>query len=137
MSARIDIGRYKRLGKPKQRDGNSASHLANVRLLRCLVCGRPGPSDPHHVKRTGTLEPWGQRGMGMTTADRCAVPLCKQPGGCHAQVENCGDEVGWFSERGIQAPEIGSTLWSNRGDLPAMHRVIVRSLNDRGIFWHA
>lgn len=49
----------------------SAVYLAHVRERSCCICGKPGPSDPHH---------YGPRGMGQKTDDLRTVPLCR---GCH------------------------------------------------------
>lgn len=45
---------------PKER-----AHLAKVKILPCAVCGKPGPSDAHHVKQGSQY---------------VCIPLCKD---CH------------------------------------------------------
>lgn len=72
-------------------DRECPEHLADIRKLRCLVCGPDcrGPVVPHHV-RDGT-----DGGMGMKPSDRFVVPLCD---GIHGVVEGHhqeGHRIGW------------------------------------------
>ena len=63
-------------GKPKPNLHRRVQHLAFVRQLPCVACGKAAPSDAAHV-RTGT-----DGGVGMKPGDRYAVPLCVA---CHAK----------------------------------------------------
>src|SRR5215813_891921 len=59
---------------PKPNLRSRVAHLAFVRLLPCVACGKAAPSDAAHV-RTGT-----DGGTGMKPGDRYAVPLCSAYG---------------------------------------------------------
>lgn len=53
-------------------------HMCRVKLLPCVCCGAPGPSDAHHCKSGG-----------MARDDFKTIPLCKNhhqgPEGFHTQ----------------------------------------------------
>lgn len=64
------IGGGRRRSGPK----HDRAHLERVKQLPCIVCGRPGPSDAHHVR----TRPDGQGyGMGQKASDQETIPLCK------------------------------------------------------------
>lgn len=44
-------------------------HLEAVKMLPCVICGAPPPSDAHHVIH----DRWGQ----LRACDRATIPLCK------------------------------------------------------------
>lgn len=69
--------------------------------------------------------------MGRRASDQYLIPLCR---GCHEWVEATGDDESRLTECGIHGREIAKTLWGNRGDRPAMMRVVIRSLNARGVY---
>lgn len=109
---------------PRPREGMSEDHRKMIKLLCCLVCGRCAPSDPHHLQRG--LPP-DQRGMARKAADKYLIPLCRA---CH---DGHGpDDEAWLAERGVMGRDIAAALWGARGDLEAMHRIVVRNLISRG-----
>ena len=65
---------------PKIKNGTTAGfrHMCRVKLLPCVCCGRPGPSDAHHC-----------RSDGQARDDFKTIPLCKNhhqgPEGYHTQ----------------------------------------------------
>lgn len=104
----------------KQRDGMSAAHLENVKLLPCLTCGVARPHftvDPNHLMRVGP----GERGLSLKTRDRWAVPACRT---CHNHVTDVGDDERWYADRGFDARAVAAELWSNRDSHEKMRRVI-------------
>ena len=108
---------------PKKRDGLDPQHLANIRCLPCLSCGRARPwftVDPNHLMRVGP----GERGMSLKTRDRWCVPACRQ---CHNYVTDVGNDERWYADRGIDARAVAEALWSVRGDLGKMRRIIERA----------
>lgn len=81
-------------------------HLAFVRKLPCLACGRT-PSEAHHLMRGP--EPTAR---GLKAGDNWAIPLCGGPGGCHAALHADGDEIGWSAARNINATWWAEYLWA-------------------------
>lgn len=56
----------------------SKEYLEFVRALPCAVCGKIGPSDPHHVESGG---------VGMKGSDGSVIPLCRKH---HRRLEDIG-----------------------------------------------
>jgi hypothetical protein len=56
---------------PKPKTFRSKKYLDFIRSKPCFVCGKPGPSDPHH-------ENFGFCGSGMKAPDTYTVPLCRE-----------------------------------------------------------
>lgn len=106
--------------RARRRPGNDPTHLENIRMLPCCVCGSRREIQAHHLKCTG------ERGMGMKSPDKFALPLCAIP--CHHEVERIGsrNEENWFLEKaGFDCLELATVLWSNRGNVTAMLKVLL------------
>jgi hypothetical protein len=89
-------------GKPKPNFRRRIQHLAFVRQLPCVACGKAAPSDATHV-RTGT-----DGGVGMKPGVRYAVPLCTA---CHAKQHRVGELTFWSGTNSVCGPgcaEIGA-----------------------------
>jgi len=72
--------------KPKKvKDGVDKAHLDKVRQMPCIVCGRAGPSDPHHPKGVE----WGC-GTGLKAPDYTVIPLCRK---CHQAYHDFGKKT--------------------------------------------
>lgn len=101
----------------KKRPGMSPEHLALIRQLPCCVTGKRPGGEAHHLKGTG------ERGMGLRSTDRWAVPMAHDP---HMEVEAAGsrNERAWFLARGIHPTELALDLWLATGDLVRMERVL-------------
>ena len=73
-------------------DGQAAlAHMAWVKTLPCAICGKPGPSDAHHV--------FHDRGSARKVSDWFVIPLCKShhqegPDAIHT------DKRGWRERHG-------------------------------------
>lgn len=101
------------------REGNSKKHLDLIRKLPCCTCPKTPGGQAHHIKTSG------QRGMGMRSPDRFAVPMCPE---CHLQgVERAGskNEIAWFRKRGIEALDLAVALWTATGSLPQMTKIVI------------
>jgi len=96
----------------------SSSHLAAIRQLPCIACGREGETEAAHI-RVGT-----DGGMGVKPHDKFAVPLCRA---CHRQQHQVG-EVTFWSGLGIDPTGAANALWVKSGDLDAMRRIVERNL---------
>lgn len=103
-----------------RRGGMSALHRRLIRQLPCCIpgCGHRPPSDPHHLK-LGTQE----RGLGLRATDRWLVPLCRLH---HIEVERVGTrhEKRWFCEHHVDCLALASGLWSNRGCIERLQRML-------------
>src|SRR6476646_6472490 len=68
--------------KPKPEFRRRAQHLAFVRQLSCVACGKAAPSEAAHVR-------WGtDAGMGIKPSDRYSVSLCAS---CHELQHRFGE----------------------------------------------
>lgn len=105
--------------KPKVDLRMRPRHLAFVRLLPCVCCGKLGPSEAAHV-RIG-----GDGGMGLKPPDRLTVPLCG-PFGCHADQHQRGEQAFW-SELGIDPVDLAARLWAVSGDVEQGERAVARA----------
>src|SRR5262245_13921145 len=89
-------------GNSKPGAHRRAQHLAFVRQLSCVACGKAAPPDAAHV-RTGT-----DGGIGMKPSDRYTVPLCTA---CHAKQHRIGELSFWSALR-IDPLNVALRLWT-------------------------
>ena len=106
--------------KPRKAFRRQPEHLKLIRALFCLACNGSHNIEAHHMKQTG------DRGMGMKSSDRYAVPLCHS---CHADLETRGskNELTWF-EAGVPDPlGVALDLFLSTGDLAEMIAIMRRA----------
>src|SRR5215469_3248735 len=103
--------------KPKPNLRRRVQHLAFVRQLPCVACGKAPPSEAAHV-RTGT-----DGGVGVKPGDRYAVPLCT---GCHTKQHRIGELTFWSALR-IDPLNVAARLWTVSADLKAGERTVFRA----------
>jgi len=103
--------------KPKPSPHSRVQHLAFVRQLPCVACGKAAPSEAAHV-RTGA-----DGGVGMKPGDRYAVPLCTA---CHAKQHWVG-ELGFWCALRIDPLSVALRLWTVSADLKAGERTVFRA----------
>lgn len=104
----------------EEREGNSDAHLAAIRACPCVVTLKFPAGEAHHLKQ-GT----GERGAGMRSSDRWAVPLSRWP---HDDVESIGsrNETAWFKARGIENPiDLAAALWAASPDVAVMTKIVL------------
>ncbi|MFM7010620.1 MAG: hypothetical protein ACKO0Z_15045 [Betaproteobacteria bacterium] len=104
-----------------KRPGMSDDHLACIRKLPCCTCLKMPGGQVSHIKDT----PDKERGMGLKSSDKWAVPQCND---CHINgVERVGtrNELAWFKTRGVDALSLASALWHSTGDIPKMTRIVI------------
>jgi hypothetical protein len=104
-------------GKPKPDLRRRLRHLAFVRQLPCVACGKAAPSEAAHV-RTGT-----DSGIGVKPGDRYAVPLCSA---CHARQHRVGELTFWSALR-IDPVNVALRLWTVSSDITAGERTVFRA----------
>lgn len=90
---------------PKQRRVRAPAHLAHVRCVPCLICGRQ-PCDAHHLR---FMQP---RAMAKKVSDEFTAPLCRRH---HDLVHRDPDEPEWWAAQGVDPVEIARDLWVESG----------------------
>lgn len=75
--------------------------LAQVRKMPCLVCHRPGPNDPAHIRSAAPQYGKRHTGFGEKPDDRWVTPLCRHH---HDEQHARGDELAWWISKGIPDP---------------------------------
>ena len=82
---KVSTKRAAYMASPERKAG--LMHMARVKLLSCICCGAPAPSDAHHVT-----------GDGMPRDDMRTIPLCwachRGPHGYH------NDKANWVAKYG-------------------------------------
>lgn len=109
----------KRVDTREDRDGNDNVHLAALRKCPCIVTGKQPAGEAHHLKQNTK-----DRGMGMRSSDKWAVPLSHIP---HMELEGVGsrNETKWFQDRGVPAPlDLAADLYRVSPDVTKMRAVI-------------
>lgn len=122
--ARARIERHVPLPNPKPNDRLRPKHIAWIKTLPCIKCGRM-PCDPAHVRIGNT-----GGGTSLKPPDRFTVPLCSSnPAigyrGCHA-VQHDGEQTFW-AELGVDPADIALRLWAVTGDDEQGLRTIERA----------
>src|ERR1700758_985674 len=108
------IARTVAAGKPKPNLRRRAQHLAFVRQLACVACGKAAPSEAAHV-RSGS-----DGGAGLKPSDRYSVSLCTS---CHELQHGFGELTFWSVLR-IDPLNVALRLWTVSGDLEAGERIV-------------
>jgi len=103
--------------KTKPNFRRQGQHLAFIRQLPCVACGKAAPSEPAHV-RTGT-----DGGVGIKPSDRYAVSLCTA---CHAKQHRVGELTFWSALR-FDPLDVTLRLWTVSADLAAGERIVFRA----------
>jgi hypothetical protein len=114
-----DYSKHQNSKNYEKRAGMSEDHLALIRQMPCCASLVMPGGEAHHLKSMGN------RGMGIRSEDRWAVPMAHDP---HMEVERAGsrNEVKWFQEHGIaDVRELAEALWANTGDLSKMIAVLI------------
>lgn len=76
------------------------AYLAYVRTLPCLICRRPGPSDPAHLRSAARQYGKPHTGMGEKPDDRWVLPLCRT----HHSEQHRNNELAWWARQGFPDP---------------------------------
>lgn len=83
--------------QPREED---PAYLAYVRTLPCRICGRPGPSDPAHLRTGARQYDKPHTGMGEKPSDRWVLPLCRT----HHDDQHRHNELEWWTRQGYLDP---------------------------------
>lgn len=118
-----DYSKHENSKNYEKRPGMSEAHLDLIRKMPCAATLAMPGGEAHHLKCVGN------RGMGLRTEDRWAVPLAHIP---HMEVEAAGskNELQWFRDHGIaDVRELAERLWESTGDLPRMIKILIAHRN--------
>jgi len=112
------------IGKRKPNDRLRPRHIAWIKTLPCIRCGRT-PCDAAHVRIGST-----GGGTGLKPPDRFTVPLySSNPAigyqGCHSEQHE--GEVTFWAELGVDPVDIALRLWSVTGNDEQGRRTIERA----------
>lgn len=104
-----------------RREGMSEAHLAAIRKCPCVACLPVirKADHAHHLLMTD------DRGMGLRSRDRDAVPLCFRH---HEDLHRAGskNEAKVFAGWGIaDALQLSADLYRQSGDVPKMNAVLI------------
>ncbi len=83
--------------QPREED---PAYLAYVRTLPCLICRRPGPSDPAHLRSAARQYGKPPTGMGEKPSDCWVLPLCRT----HHDDQHRNNELAWWQRQGVGDP---------------------------------
>lgn len=87
------------------------AYLAYVRTLPCLVCARPGPNDPAHLRSAARQYGKRQTGMAEKPDDKWTLPLCRT----HHDDQHRNNELQWWARHGVADPfAVALTLYAGR-----------------------
>lgn len=102
--------------QPREED---PAYLAYVRTLPCLICQRPGPSDPAHLRTGARQYRKPSTGMGEKPSDCWVLPLCRT----HHDDQHRNNEVAWWARHGFPDPfAVAVALYASRPVLTVSRR---------------
>ncbi len=104
---------------------HNEAHLARIRTLPCLRCGRLNESEAAHIRYGSLLHGKRDTGMAEKPDDRWTVPLCAS---CHRTSQGAqhkSNEKQWWARLGIDPLATAAFLYSHLsvGDETAAHAV--------------
>lgn len=83
--------------QPREED---PAYLAYVRTLPCMICQRPGPNDPAHLRTGARQYNKPPTGMGEKPSDCWVLPLCRT----HHDDQHRNNELAWWARHGFHDP---------------------------------
>jgi len=106
----------KRVSTASKRPGMDPDYLEKIRRLPSCISWKI-PCEAHHLRVKG------ERGVGLKSTDRWAVPLTAEE---HRDVHTVGSrrEAVWFKDRGIDCYALCYALWANRYSEESMRLVL-------------
>lgn len=95
-----------------------AGHLAAIRLMPCLICGKV-PSDPAHIRSSSLRYGKRQTGMAEKPSDVWVLPLCRFH---HEEQHRHGNELQFYAGYGIDPFAVAVALYGGRQAKPPRAR---------------
>lgn len=68
-------------------------YLAWLRKRPCIICQKPGPSDPAHIRFGSAVYGKRDTGAGEKPDDRWAIPMCRKH---HSEQHSMNENDFWF-----------------------------------------
>ena len=87
-------------------------YLDWLKTRYCVVCGRPGPNDPAHIRSASMKYDKPLTGAGRKPDDRWAVPLCRAD---HDAQHAAGDELKWWNGYSLDPFELAIAYYAQFG----------------------
>jgi hypothetical protein len=109
---------------------NDPAYLALVRDLPCLYCGVEPCGEAAHLRMASAAH-GKSSGLGRKPADRWALPLCPSDHRIARHAQHNRSEAAFWDAIGIDAPQVATLLYAQRGDLVAMRAVIFVTIAQR------
>ena len=97
----------------------AGAHLAFIRSLPCVVCGRSGV-EAAHVRFTELRAAKPITGMGIKPDDSWTLPLCPE----HHREQHKGNERAFYVAHGIDPIFVALALWRATGDNEAGEQIV-------------
>lgn len=110
--------------EPKQRRPRieSASHLAFIRSLECVICGKT-PVDPAHLRVGNRMLGKEHAGVAEKPDDKWTAPLCRE----HHDEQHRGNELAFWVSHGIGNPwQLCLALFAVSGDYQEALTILLR-----------
>lgn len=114
--------------EPRERN---AKHLAAVRRLPCLRCGRVPAGEAAHVRMACREAGKRETGMGETASDRWTLPLCPAHHVWAKDAQHRRGERAYWQELGIDPVKVAAALFEATGDIEAMAAIVRQAIDDR------
>jgi hypothetical protein len=109
--------------RKRPRQENDA-HLKFIRTLPCLCCGTRKNIQAAHIRSASVV--YGKRatGIGEKPDDKFSLPVCA----AHHQQQHQGNELAFWTARGIDPFKIALALWAAHGDEDAAELIVKTAL---------
>jgi hypothetical protein len=98
------------------------SHLADIRKLPCVNCGREPCGEAAHVRMKDIRYRKHNPGIGRKPNDKWVVPLCHE---CHMAQHARGERQWWVRVSGVDAVKLAHDLWKTRRELEPMRELVL------------
>lgn len=92
------------------------AHLAFIRTLPCVVCGKCGETEAAHVRYGDRMAGKRPTGMQEKPDDRFTVPLCAQHHRLQSDAQHNSNERQWWARIGIDPLILALALFGVSGD---------------------
>jgi hypothetical protein len=100
-------------------------HLANIRTLPCVNCGREPCGTAAHLRMRSYKDSKNNPGFASKPSDKWVTPLCHK---CHMSQHGRGERVWWRQVCGIRALQLARDLWASKDNVGRMREIAILAL---------